>query len=269
MREHERAAEELGRHARGEEDERQVRGIGLLLEVRRRLGLRVDGLHVLGGKALNEGHVHRHLELEHVDAVAWVGELAGRGDDLAGLCVGVLGRLGIQAVEPRGARVVGDELHEERHTLGAALIADALHEGALLVVDSVSLVRVVVEQELDGVGPGFLQPADAPHGEEVRQAAGRGGVVAGALVGNEQAAVLIAELGRRQAVLRIEQDSRGVRGELLRHEFLELHDVLGLGLVEGRDELLHGAALVDGEGRDHAVLVEHAGQALALLGAFG
>ncbi len=69
--------------------------------------------------------------------------------------------------------VVADELEEERDVVGAALVADALDPGVLEVVDLGLLERRVVEQDLDAVGAGFLQAADAPDVEQVGQAAGR------------------------------------------------------------------------------------------------
>ena len=70
----------------------------------------------------------------------------------------------------------------------------------------------VVEEDLDAVGAGFLEAADAPDVEQVGQAAGGGGVVAGLLVG-EQEALAVAVLGGGQAELGVEQDGGGVFGE--------------------------------------------------------
>jgi hypothetical protein len=82
----------------------------------------------------------------------------------------------------------------------------------LEIVDVRLLEGGVVEQDLDAVGSGFLQAAHGPDIEQVGQAAGSVGVVAGLLVG-EQEALAVAVLGCGQAVLRVEQDGRGVLAE--------------------------------------------------------
>ena len=75
--------------------------------------------------AFDELHVHRHFDLQHVDAVAVFAELAhALGDDLR-LLLGVLEALLV------GAFFVADELEEERDVVGAALVADALDPGML------------------------------------------------------------------------------------------------------------------------------------------
>ena len=111
----------------------------------------------------------------------------------------------------------------------------------------------VVEEDLDAVGAGFLEAADAPDVEQVGQAAGGGGVVAGLLVG-EQEALAVAVLGGGQAELGVEQDGGGVFGEDFGDEGLELFEVVGVGggaalFGEG---LLERAALVHGGGGDDA-----------------
>jgi hypothetical protein len=80
----------------------------------------------------------------------------------------------------------------------------------LEVVDVGLLEGGVVEQDLDAVGAGFLEAANAPDVEQVGQAAGGVGVVAGLLVG-EQQALAVAVLGGGQAELGVEQDGGGVR----------------------------------------------------------
>ena len=56
-----------------------------------------------------------------------------------------------------------------------------------LSLTSLRIERRVVQQDLDAVGAGFLQPADGPVVEQIRQPAGPGLVVAGLLVGQQQA----------------------------------------------------------------------------------
>ena len=84
----------------------------------------------------------------------------------------------------------------------------------------------VVEQDLDAVGAGFLEAANAPEVEQVGQAAVGGGVVAGLLVG-EQEAFAVAMLGGGQAVLGIEKDGGGVLSEDFGDEGLEDFEVAG------------------------------------------
>jgi hypothetical protein len=67
-----------------------------------------------------------------------------------------------------------------------ALVADALDPGLLEIVDMGFFEGGVVEEDLDAIGSGFLEAADAPDVEQVRKAAGSGGVVAGLLVGEER-----------------------------------------------------------------------------------
>ncbi len=140
--------------------------------------------------------------------------------------------------------------------MGDALVADALDPGLLVVVDGGFFEGRVVEEDLDAVSSGFLQATDAPEVEEVGQAAGGGGVVAGLLVGEEKT-LAVAVLGGGETVLRIEEDAGGVLGEDRGDEGLELFKIVGVGggaalLGEG---LLEGAALVHGGGGDDAAMV--------------
>ena len=109
--------------------------------------------------------------------------------------------------------------------MGAALVADALDPGVLELVDCGGVEGGVVEQDLDAVGAGFVEAANAPDVEEVGQAAGGGGVVAGLLVG-EQKALAVALLGGGKAVLGVEQDGGGVLGEDFGDEGLEDFEVV-------------------------------------------
>ena len=71
--------------------------------------------------------VHRDFHLQHIHAVAVLGELThGVGDDL-GLQGGEFGALVFQAF------LVADQLEEERDVVGAALVADALGPSLLVV----------------------------------------------------------------------------------------------------------------------------------------
>ena len=90
------------------------------------------------------------------------------------------------------------------------------------------LERGVVEQDLDAVGAGFLEAADAPDVEQVGQAAGGVGVVAGLLIG-EQKALAVAVLGGGQAVLGVEQDGGGVLAEDVGDEGLEDLEIVAGG----------------------------------------
>ena len=148
---------------------------------------------------------------------------------------------------------VADELEEEGDVVGDALVADALDPGLLEVVDVRFFKGGVVEKDFDAVGSSFLETADAPDIEEIRQSARRGGVVAGLLVGEEQA-LTVAVFRGWKAVFGVEQDGGGVLGEDAGDEGLELLEVVGVGcgsalLGEG---LLEGAALVHGGGGDDA-----------------
>ena len=109
----------------------------------------------------------------------------------------------------------------------------------------------VVEEDLDAVGAGFLEAADAPEVEQVGETAGGGGVVAGLLVG-EQEAFAVAVLGGGQAELGVEQDGGGVLGEDVGDEGLEDFEVVaggGCAALLG-ERLLERAALVHGGGGD-------------------
>ncbi len=125
-------------------------------------------------------------------------------------------------------RVVADAFEEEGDVVGDALVADALDPGLLEIVDAAPLEGGVVEEDLDAVGSGFLEAADAPDVEEVGEAAGGGGVVAGLLVG-EQEALAVAVFRGGQAELGVEEDGGGVFGEDGGDEGLEDFEVVGVG----------------------------------------
>src|SRR5271163_2512085 len=126
----------------------------------------------------------------------------------------------------------------------------------LEVVDAGLLVGGVVEEDLDAVGTGGLEALNAPDVEEVGQAAGGGGVVAGLLVG-EQEALAVAVLGGREAELGVEEDGGCVFGEDGGDEDLELFEVVGVGCGSALfgEGLLEGSALTHGGGGDHATMV--------------
>ena len=174
----------------------------------------------------------------------------GAGDDL-GLLEGVAEGFLIAALD-----VIADEFEEEGDVVGDALVADALDPGLLVVVDGGLLEGGVVEEDLDAVGAGFLQAADAPEVEQVGQTAGGGGVVAGLLVGEEEA-LAVAVLGGGKAVLRIEEDAGGVLGEDVGNECLELFEIVGVsgGTALLGERLLERAALVHCGGGDDAPVI--------------
>ena len=118
------------------------------------------------------------------------------------------------------------------------------------------LIGRVVEQDLDAVGAGFLQAADRPHIEQIGQPTGGCGIVAGLLVGQQQASV-VAVLRRFEPILGVEQDGRGMTRQHVRDQGLEIFEVLAGG---GRSALLgerflQRAALVHGGRGDDAARI--------------
>ena len=83
----------------------------------------------------------------------------------------------------------------------------------LLVVDFLAVEWSVVEQDLDAISASFLQTADRPVVEQIRQASRAGLVIAGFLVGEQQASILGAPLGGGQAPFGVEQDGAGMGRE--------------------------------------------------------
>ncbi len=115
--------------------------------------LRVRLLAARHLRPLDVLHVDRHFDFHDVDAVAILRELLhGADDDL---------RLFLRVLEPLlvGALFVADELEEERDVVCAALVADSLDPGVLVIVNRLRLERRVVEQDFQAVGSRFLQPA--------------------------------------------------------------------------------------------------------------
>ena len=86
-------------------------------------------------------------------------------------------------------------------SFSAALVADALDPGVLEIVDVGGLKWRVVEQDLDAVGTGLFQALNAPDVKQVGQTSGSCGVIAGLLVGEQQAGV-VAVFGRGEAATR-------------------------------------------------------------------
>jgi len=190
----------------GEIDEGLLGGFADGAEEAEGLGAGVGGGALVGAGAFDELHDDGDFDFEDVDAVAVFGELLHDSGDDGGLLAGV----GCGLFVGTGF-VVADEFEEEGDVVGAALVADALDPGVLELVDFGLVEGGVVEEDLDAVGTGFDESADAPDVEQVRKAAGGGGVVAGLLVG-EQEAFAVAVLGGGEAVLGIEEDGRGVVG---------------------------------------------------------
>ena len=205
----------------------------------------------VGLRAIDELHVNRYFDLQYVDAIAVFAEFLHALDYDLWLLFGIGEALLV------GAFFVADELKKIRNIVGAAFVADALDPGVLLVIDVLGIKRGVVEENLDAVGPRFLQSARRPVIEQVRQPAGAGLVVPGFFVGQQQSGVFCPALGSRQTPLGIEQDGGGMRSENFsdqRFEFLHhgVGDFATLFLGQG---FLQGAALVHGSGSDYAAFV--------------
>ena len=129
-----------------------------------RLGLGEDLGALEGLRAFHILQVDGDFDLQHIDTVAVLGELShGVGDDF-GLQGGELGAFVFQAF------LVANQLEEERDVVGAALVADALGPGLLVVVDLGIVKGRVVEQDLDAIGAGFLEATDGPDVEQIGQA---------------------------------------------------------------------------------------------------
>ena len=58
--------------------------------------------------------------------------------------------------------VIAEQLKDEGNVIGTALVADALSESALEVVDLRRIEGRVVEQNFDAIGTGFLDAAHGP-----------------------------------------------------------------------------------------------------------
>ena len=91
-------------------------------------------------------------------------------------------------------------------------------QACLMLLIVLRIERRVVEQDLDAVGAGFLQPAHRPVVEQVGQPPGARLVVAGLLVGQQQPGILRPALAGREAPFRIEQDRARVLGQHLGDE---------------------------------------------------
>ena len=234
-----------------EVDEGLVRHGGGVAEVLQGLGAGVGYLALEGFSAFDEGHLDGNLDLEDVDVVVGFAELGhGARDDL-GFLLGVGYGLFITAFG-----VVADELEEEGNVVSDALCADSLDPGVLEVVDCGFFVGGVVEEDFDAVSSCGFETLDAPDVKEIGKAAGGGGVVAGLLVGEEEA-LAVAVLGGGEAELGIEENGGGVFGEDGGDERLELLEIVSVSgctalLGEG---LLEGSTLVHGGGGDHATMV--------------
>src|SRR5208282_1575127 len=213
--------------------------------------LAVRFLSGIGLGAFDELHVHRHFNLQHVDAVPILAELAHTlGDDLR-LFLGVLEAFLVRAF------FVADKLQKKRDVVGPALVADALHPGMFLVVDVLGIEGRVVEQNFDAVRAGFFQAAGGPVIEQVAEAAGAGLVVSGLFVGEQQAGVFGAALGGGQAPLGIEQDRTGMWGENFGDQRLEFfhQGIVDFAAFFLGQRFLQGTALVHGGRRDDAAFV--------------
>jgi hypothetical protein len=130
-----------------------------------------------------------------------------------------------------GTFFVPDELEEERDVVGAALVADPLDPRVLDVVDVLGVFRRVIEQNLDAVSAGFLEPFHRPLVEQIRQPPRTGLVVAGLLVRHQQAGFARATLARRDAELGIQQNRARVAREYLGDEDLELFERPGVDVA--------------------------------------
>ncbi len=97
-----------------------------IAEMLQGFGPRISGLALESLRALDKLHLHRHLDLQHVDSIFFLAELRHRtGNDLR-LLLGVLERLLAVAMH-----VVADKLEEESNIVRPAFVADALDEGML------------------------------------------------------------------------------------------------------------------------------------------
>src|SRR6266702_1187118 len=232
-------------------DERLVGHAFGVAEVLQSLGASVGLLALESFGAFDELHDNGDLDLEDIDVVARLAELRhGAGDDLR-LLLGVGEGLLVAAIG-----IVANELKEEGDVVGKALVADALDPGLHEVVDVGLLEGGVVEEDLDAIGSGFLQAADGPDVEQIGQATGGVGVVAGLLVREEEAfAVAVFRCG--QAVLWVEQNGGGVLAEDVGDQCLEDFEVMagGFGSALFGEGLLERSALIHSGSGDNAARV--------------
>src|SRR5258708_5070317 len=152
----ERLAEFRVTDASREINEWLSRDVGSLMEQVDGFFLRVRLLASKRFRPLDEFHVHRHFDFEYVDTIAWFAELPhALGDNLRFL-FGILRSLLVRTF------LVADKLKEVGDVVGAALVANALDPGMLLVVHVLGIGWSVVEQNLDAVGARLFQAFRRP-----------------------------------------------------------------------------------------------------------
>src|SRR2546430_13332582 len=214
---------------------------------------RVRLLAFEGFRALDAFHVNRHFDFEHVDAVTWLAELPHTlGDDLW-FPFRILQSLFVRTF------LVADKLKEEGDVIGAALVANALDPGMLLVVHVLGIVGSVIEQNLDAVGARLFQAFRGPVVEQVAETSRTRLVVPSLFIGQQQAGVLGAALRSWQSPLGIKQYGAGMWRQHLTHQNLEFfHHFVGDGraLLLG-ERLLQRASLVHGSSGNHSAFVRY------------
>src|SRR5947209_3132315 len=156
-----------------------------------------------------------------------------------------------------GAIFVTNKFEKKWNVIGAALVANALHPGVLLIVDRLGIVGRVVEQNLYAVRASFLQSERRPVVEQIRQTARPSLVIPGFLVRQQQASIFRATLGGWKTPFGIEQNRGGVRRQNFAHQYLELfhHGVVDVRALLFGQRFLQRAALVHCCGGNHTSLV--------------
>src|SRR2546427_33579 len=177
-------------NACGEIDERFSRCARGLAEQVHGFFLGVGLLTGVGLGTLDELHIDGHFDFHYINAVTVFGELPHALDDDLRLLFGKVEAFLIYTF------FIADELEEKGDVVGAALVTQTLNPGVLLVVDFLAVEWSVVEQDLDAISASFLQTADRPVVEQIRQASRTSLVIPGFLIGEQQASVLGAQIGR-------------------------------------------------------------------------
>ena len=255
-----RLGERLVAHAGREVDEGLLRHRGGFAEILLGLFTAIDRFPLARARPFDERHVHGDLNLHHVNAVLGFGEFLHALDYDLGLFAREVDALVVETF------LVADEFQEEGNVHTGALAPDSLHPGVLGLVDCGRIERAVVKEDLDAVRSSGLEAHHRVIVQQVGQPAGLSIVISALLVGEQQAGVLGALLGRGQPVLRVQQDRAGMRGEDAHHGFFELcHHLAGHCLLINAfllgDCALERAALVHRRRGDYAARVRDCLQA--------
>src|ERR1700730_6566220 len=177
---------------------------------------------------LNEAHVHRNSDLEHVNGIPGMAEFFDRASYGLGLYARELWTLFVEFV------VITYQLKEKRHVRRQAFRSNMFNPFLLCYIDGIRAKRRVVQKHFDAVRAFLFQSGNRKSIQQSWKPARHCTIITGLLIRKQQSSATVSLRSGGKAVFGIKQDRARVRRENAAHMLLEFGDLLSRHFVRGQ-----------------------------------